>query len=184
MRLPFLRANDAKTLNPTMYEIFKRVVDEDFSPIFAACRHNVSIFWGRDDKATPLESGQQIHALIPSSRLFALEGDHYFFINQAARIESMYHTKAWHIRVFGKVQGVGYRKFAKAKADELGLQGSAQNLLDGSVEIFACGDESVAARFLQALWVGPSRAQVQEVQSQPCVPKQEWLDRSAFEILT
>ena len=184
LRLPFLRANDAKTLNPTMYEIFKRVVDEDFSPIFAACRHNVSIFWGRDDKATPLESGQQIHALIPSSRLFALEGDHYFFINQAARIESMYHTKAWHIRVFGKVQGVGYRKFAKAKADELGLQGSAQNLLDGSVEIFACGDESVAARFLQALWVGPSRAQVQEVQSQPCAPKQEWLDRSAFEILT
>ncbi|STO97774.1 alpha/beta fold hydrolase [Helicobacter canis] len=184
LRLPFLRANDAKTLNPTMYEIFKRVVDEDFSPIFAACRHNVSIFWGRDDKATPLESGQQIHALIPSSRLFALEGDHYFFINQTARIESMYHTKAWHIRVFGKVQGVGYRKFAKAKADELGLQGSAQNLLDGSVEIFACGDESVAARFLQALWVGPSRAQVQEVQSQPCALKQEWLDRSAFEILT
>ena len=183
IRLPFLRASDAKSLNPTMYSIFKRVVDEDFSPIFAACRHNVSIFWGRNDTATPLESGEQIHALIPSSRLFVLEGDHYFFINQATRIESMYHSQAWHIKVCGKVQGVGYRKFAKAKADELGLKGSAQNLPDGSVEIFVCGDESGAARFLQALWVGPSKSQVQEVHSEPCVLKQEWL-AGGFRILT
>ena len=183
IRLPFLRASDAKSLNPTMYSIFKRVVNEDFSPIFAACRHNVSIFWGRNDTATPLESGEQIHALIPSSRLFVLEGDHYFFINQATRIESMYHSQAWHIKVCGKVQGVGYRKFAKAKADELGLKGSAQNLPDGSVEIFVCGDESGAARFLQALWVGPSKSQVQEVHSEPCVLKQEWL-AGGFRILT
>lgn len=183
IRLPFLRASDAKSLNPTMYSIFKRVVDEDFSPIFAACRHNVSIFWGRNDTATPLESGEQIHALIPSSRLFVLEGDHYFFINQATRIESMYHSQAWHIKVCGKVQGVGYRKFAKAKADELGLKGSAQNLPDGSVEIFVCGDESGAARFLQALWVGPSKSQVQEVHSEPCVLEQEWL-AGGFRILT
>lgn len=183
IRLPFLRASDARALNPTMYSIFKRVVDEDFSPIFAACRHNVSIFWGRDDKATPLESGEQIHALIPSSRLFVLEGDHYFFINQATRIESMYHSQAWHIKVCGKVQGVGYRKFAKAKADELALYGSTQNLPDGSVEIFACGSSESLEQFLQALRVGPSRAQVQEVHSEPCTLKQEWL-AGEFRILT
>lgn len=183
IRLPFLRASDARALNPTMYSIFKRVVDEDFSPIFAACRHNVSIFWGRDDKATPLESGEKIHALIPSSRLFVLEGDHYFFINQAARIESMYRLQAWHIKVCGKVQGVGYRKFAKAKADELTLYGSTQNLPDGSVEIFACGSSEGLEQFLQALRVGPSRAQVQEVHSEPCTLKQEWL-AGEFRILT
>lgn len=183
IRLPFLRASDAKALNPTMYSIFKRVVDEDFSPIFAACRHNVSIFWGRDDKATPLESGEKIHALIPDSRLFVLDGDHYFFINQAARIESMYQLQAWHIKVCGKVQGVGYRKFAKAKADELALYGSTQNLPDGSVEIFACGSSEGLEQFLQALRIGPSRAQVQEVHSEPCTLKQEWL-AGEFRILT
>lgn len=183
IRLPFLRASDARALNPTMYSIFKRVVDEDFSPIFAACRHNVSIFWGRDDKATPLESGEKIHALIPDSRLFVLNGDHYFFINQAARIESMYRLQAWHIKVCGKVQGVGYRKFAKAKADELTLYGSTQNLPDGSVEIFACGSSEGLEQFLQALRVGPSRAQVQEVHSEPCTLKQEWL-AGEFRILT
>ncbi|ETD25907.1 alpha/beta fold hydrolase [Helicobacter canis] len=183
IRLPFLRASDARALNPTMYSIFKRVVDEDFSPIFAACRHNVSIFWGRDDKATPLESGEKIHALIPDSRLFVLDGDHYFFINQAARIESMYQLQAWHIKVCGKVQGVGYRKFAKAKADELALYGSTQNLPDGSVEIFACGSSEGLEQFLQALRVGPSRAQVQEVHSEPCALKQEWL-AGEFRILT
>lgn len=183
IHLPFLRASDARALNPTMYSIFKRVVDEDFSPIFAACRHNVSIFWGRDDKATPLESGEKIHALIPDSRLFVLNGDHYFFINQAARIESMYRLQAWHIKVCGKVQGVGYRKFAKAKADELTLYGSTQNLPDGSVEIFACGSSEGLEQFLQALRVGPSRAQVQEVHSEPCTLKQEWL-AGEFRILT
>lgn len=183
IRLPFLRAGDARALNPTMYSIFKRVVDEDFSPIFAACRHNVSIFWGRDDKATPLESGEKIHALIPDSRLFVLNGDHYFFINQAARIESMYRLQAWHIKVCGKVQGVGYRKFAKAKADGLTLYGSTQNLPDGSVEIFACGSSEGLEQFLQALRVGPSRAQVQEVHSEPCTLKQEWL-AGEFRILT
>lgn len=183
IRLPFLRASDARALNPTMYSIFKRVVDEDFSPIFAACRHNVSIFWGRDDKATPLESGEKIHALIPDSRLFVLDGDHYFFINQAARVESMYQLQAWHIKVCGKVQGVGYRKFAKAKADELALYGSTQNLPDGSVEIFACGSSESLEQFLQALRIGPSRAQVQEVHSEPCTLKQEWL-AGEFRILT
>lgn len=184
IRLPFLRASDARTLNPTMYNIFKRVVDEDFSPIFATCTNRVYIFWGRDDKDTPLESGEKIHALIPDSRLFVLSGDHYFFINQAVRIESMYQLQAWHIKVSGRVQGVGYRKFAKVKADKLALCGSTQNLPDGSVEIFACGDSGSLEQFLQALRLGPSRAQVQEVRSEPCALRQEWLESSEFRILT
>lgn len=95
----------------------------------------------------------------------------------------MYRLQAWHIKVCGKVQGVGYRKFAKAKADELTLYGSAQNLPDGSVEIFACGSSEGLEQFLQALRVGPSRAQVQEVHSKPCTLKQEWL-AGEFRILT
>lgn len=40
----------------------------------------------------------------------------------------------------GRVQGVGLRWLIKAKADELKLLGSVQNMDDGSVVIHVCGD--------------------------------------------
>lgn len=43
------------------------------------------------------------------------------------------------IKIFGRVQGLGFRTGAKAKADELGLTGYAVNTSDGSIEIIAEG---------------------------------------------
>ena len=79
VRIPFLRAKDAQGL--------KRVVNEDFSSIFAESKKRASIFWGRDDDATPLDSGERIHALMKGSRFFVYEGDHYFFLHQGDKIE-------------------------------------------------------------------------------------------------
>lgn len=183
IRIPFLRAKDANGLNATMYEVFKYVVNEDFYDIFAKSTKKVSIFWGRQDRATPLDSGQKIHSLIPNSRFFALEGDHYFFLQQARIIETMYNTteeQYVHILVFGKVQGVGYRKFTLALAQEYGILGSVQNLADGSVEIYAYGSDDKIARFTQALHKGSSRAEVQEVR---ITPIQEKADYTTFVIL-
>lgn len=45
------------------------------------------------------------------------------------------------IRLYGIVQGVGLRYQVYRKATELGLKGYAKNLVDGSVEIEAEGDE-------------------------------------------
>lgn len=87
VKIPFLRAKDAQGLNRVMYEIFKRVVNEDFSSIFAESKKRASIFWGRDDDATPLDSGERIHALMKGSRFFVYEGDHYFFLHQGDKIE-------------------------------------------------------------------------------------------------
>lgn len=55
---------------------------------------------------------------------------------------------AW---VRGRVQGVGFRWWARARALELGLVGSAENLEDGRVEVVAEGPEPACRALLAAL---------------------------------
>jgi len=182
LTLPFLRSSDAKSLNGVMYEIFKGVVNEDFSNIFGQSKKDVSIFWGLNDNTTPLSSGEKIASLIPNSRFFALEGGHYFFLQHPATIESLYNDPniTLHILVFGKVQGVGYRKFAKALAEELGITGSTQNLLDGSVEIFASGKEEILSDFSERLKTATTRSRVSKLR----INRIMYRPYSEFEILT
>jgi len=80
---------DADGMSRNMYETLKNVVDEDFSEQFANFKGNAFLFWGRDDTATPLVAGQKIHSLIPQSKFFPLDGDHYFFLNNAHQIEKL-----------------------------------------------------------------------------------------------
>ena len=83
IRSSFLRTKDAEKLPEHMYQTLKNVVDEDFSAIFGARSKKTAIFWGKNDTATPLVSGEKIHALIKNSKFFPLDGDHFFFINQS-----------------------------------------------------------------------------------------------------
>jgi acylphosphatase len=55
---------------------------------------------------------------------------------------------AW---VRGRVQGVGFRWWTRARALELGLAGSASNLADGRVEVVAEGPRADCERLLAAL---------------------------------
>ncbi|WP_394958918.1 acylphosphatase [uncultured Helicobacter sp.] len=87
--------------------------------------------------------------------------------------------QTYYILVFGKVQGVGYRKFAKYHADKLGIQGSTRNLEDGSVEIYAQAEQKVLDVFIQYLHSGPERSDVVHIQSQKIVPR----DFNGFVIL-
>jgi acylphosphatase len=57
--------------------------------------------------------------------------------------------------VKGRVQGVGFRWWTRARALELGLSGSATNLDDGRVQVVAEGPRADAAALL-ALLRGPS----------------------------
>lgn len=55
---------------------------------------------------------------------------------------------AW---VRGHVQGVGFRWWVRARALELGLYGSATNLVDGRVEVIAEGPRAQCKRLLEHL---------------------------------
>lgn len=76
-------SKDVVGMNQGMYETFKNVVDEDFQLQFQNFPHQALIFWGKDDSATPLSSGEKIAKIIPSSTFYPLEGDHYFFLQHA-----------------------------------------------------------------------------------------------------
>lgn len=64
------------------------------------------------------------------------------------------------LRVFGYVQGVNYRFYAKEKAYELNLSGFVKNENDGSVSIIAEGDEKKLKEFLSWCKEGPLFARV------------------------
>ena len=69
-------SKDAAGMNKTIYETLKNVVNEDFRDIFSALSpQNALIFWGKDDRATSLKSGELIHSLIKNSKFYPLEGD-------------------------------------------------------------------------------------------------------------
>ncbi len=79
-------SKDARGMSEAMYETFKRVVDEDFSERFASFDKDALLFWGREDRATPLECGQKIASLIPKSELIVMDGDHFFFLDKGEQI--------------------------------------------------------------------------------------------------
>jgi pimeloyl-ACP methyl ester carboxylesterase len=79
---------DVSGMEKNMYETLKNVVDEDFSTIFSNFGNKAFIFWGKEDKATSLISGKQIASLIKHSYFFEMQGDHYFFLQQAKNIET------------------------------------------------------------------------------------------------
>ncbi|WP_324726551.1 MULTISPECIES: acylphosphatase [unclassified Helicobacter] len=70
-----------------------------------------------------------------------------------------------HILVYGVVQGVGYRKFVKNKAEDLGIKGSVENLEDFSVEIYANGEFEILESFISLLRIGPQNAIVEDIKT-------------------
>ncbi len=60
--------------------------------------------------------------------------------------------------VRGRVQGVGFRWWVRARALELGLAGHAANLDDGRVEVVAEGPRNACERLLELLREQPSTA--------------------------
>ena len=76
-------APDAQNMSQEMYETFKNVVDEDFEDSFSASKSKALCFWGKEDTATPLYTGEKIAGLIADSEFYPLDGDHFFFLKHA-----------------------------------------------------------------------------------------------------
>ena len=71
---------------------------------------------------------------------------------------------ARHFILKGRVQGVGFRYFARQTAGELGIQGWVKNLGSGEVEIHAQGSKEAMEKFQVWMNQGPSLAVVSEVE--------------------
>ncbi|MCD6594329.1 acylphosphatase [bacterium] len=87
--------------------------------------------------------------------------------------------KRLYIKVFGIVQGVGFRFFVLHKARELNIAGFVRNLADGSVEIDAVGEPDDVEKFLIRVRKGPPIGNVSRIEVSPLEPGNEYLD---FEI--
>jgi acylphosphatase len=66
-----------------------------------------------------------------------------------------------HYLISGRVQGVGYRRFAEKRARDLKLRGWVRNLDDGRVEAMACGPQSHLEQFEIQLKSGPMLGHVE-----------------------
>ncbi len=64
----------------------------------------------------------------------------------------------------GRVQGVSFRYYAQAYAEQLGLAGWVKNLPDGAVAVWAEGPRADLEKLLQWLRHGPPAARVDQVQ--------------------
>jgi len=67
--------------------------------------------------------------------------------------------------ISGRVQGVGFRWFARERARELGLAGWVRNRADGSLEVVAEGPAEALDAFESALREGPPGSIVRAVEA-------------------
>jgi acylphosphatase len=79
------------------------------------------------------------------------------------RSEGVVRLTVW---VSGRVQGVGFRWWTRARALELGLVGSARNLPDGRVAVVVEGARHQCERLLEALRSGATPGRVDEIVEQ------------------
>lgn len=79
-------------------------------------------------------------------------------------VKSPESSSSCHFQIRGRVQGVGFRYFARREALRLGLRGWVRNCTDGSVESVAIGSGDQVDLFEQALRKGPIGSGVGSVQ--------------------
>ncbi|MGB9771902.1 MAG: acylphosphatase [Candidatus Kapaibacteriota bacterium] len=82
-------------------------------------------------------------------------------------------------RVYGLVQGVGFRYFVYRIATSLNLKGFAKNMYDGTVLVVVEGEEEKISELHRQLRIGPSHSNVTKVEVEYSEPRNEF---NRFEI--
>ena len=72
--------------------------------------------------------------------------------------------KEVYLKIEGRVQGIGYRRWAVSKAREIGgISGWVRNEDDGSVEILMSGEDENINNMISACYSGPMFARVDKI---------------------
>ncbi len=79
-------------------------------------------------------------------------------------------------KIYGIVQGVGFRYFVEYFANQLNLFGYAKNLFDGTVEVLAQGKEKNLQELIEKLKIGPRHAKVEKLDLLFQKPKEYFYD--------
>ena len=69
-----------------------------------------------------------------------------------------------HLRIFGRVQGVGFRYYTQREARRRNVAGWVRNRHDGSVEAMIQGPQEAVDDLIQWIRHGPPNARVTDVQ--------------------
>ncbi len=77
-------------------------------------------------------------------------------------------------RIYGIVQHVGFRKFVRRNAQELGITGWVKNNLDGTVEAIFEGEDGPISELIEKCKKGPLLAMVDKVEVIEEEPKKEF----------
>ena len=70
--------------------------------------------------------------------------------------------------VSGRVQGVGFRWFARRMAEAFDIRGSVRNRSDKSVEIVASGSAENLRSFKEQIEIGPDGSRVDRIDVESC----------------
>lgn len=73
--------------------------------------------------------------------------------------------KAYKIKIYGRVTGVGFRYFVLEKSENYpSLTGYVRNICSGEVEVFLQGEEDDIGAMIGWLYLGPSFAKVESIE--------------------
>lgn len=87
------------------------------------------------------------------------------------------------IKIYGRVQGVGFRFEAKEIAQKLNLVGLARNEKDGSVYIEVYGLKENLLEFLRWCSLGPTFAKIEDIKYDLCDKDNEPIPYKTFEAI-
>jgi len=89
----------------------------------------------------------------------------------------MQQRTARHLRIRGRVQGVGYRESMRYEAERLGVTGWVRNRRDGSVEAIVDGEAHAVEAIIAWARTGPRGAYVAGVDVSECEGSFSGFDR-------
>ena len=89
-----------------------------------------------------------------------------------------------HIKIYGNVQGVGYRYWLQSFALEYEIYGWVKNNVEGEVEAVLIGEEEVVINLIEQCYLRPPNANVNKIIVEDISDMNDKYNLRSFEIVT